>query len=129
MDRSELEKLAERYQQKADRAFENYQDTGLRRYDTERNNMEDLADALRMAANAAGNGGNPISCRKSFDRVLDEMVCLLGTPLRSFFSTGGRSTIGRPSTGIGACTGLPGRQSRGRCWPGGGRWFRPPPGW
>lgn len=53
MDRSELEKLAERYQQKADRAFENYQDTGLRRYDTERNNMEDLADALRMAANAA----------------------------------------------------------------------------
>lgn len=45
MDRSELEKLAERYQQKADRAFENYQDTGLRRYDTERNNMEDLADA------------------------------------------------------------------------------------
>lgn len=53
MDRSELEKLAERYQQRADRAFENYQDTGLRRYDTERNNMEDLADALRMAANAA----------------------------------------------------------------------------
>lgn len=34
MDRSELEKLAERYQQRADRAFENYQDTGLRRYDT-----------------------------------------------------------------------------------------------
>lgn len=53
MDRNELEKLAERYQQKADRAFENYQDTGLRRYDTERNNMEDLAEAMRMAANAA----------------------------------------------------------------------------
>lgn len=53
MDRSELEKLAERYQQRADRAFENYRDTGLRRYDTECNNMEDLAEAMRMAANAA----------------------------------------------------------------------------
>lgn len=53
MNRNELEKLAERYQQRADRAFENYQETGIKRYDTERNNMEDLADALRMAANAA----------------------------------------------------------------------------
>lgn len=53
MDGNELEKLAERYQQRADRAFENYQETGIKRYDTERNNMEDLADALRMAANAA----------------------------------------------------------------------------
>ena len=65
MDRSELEKLAERYQQKADRAFENYQDTGLRRYDTERNNMEDLADALRMAANAADEHAEHTNMRGS----------------------------------------------------------------
>lgn len=66
MDRSELEKLAERYQQKADRAFENYQDTGLRRYDTERNNMEDLADALRMAANAADEHNAYVGMRGAF---------------------------------------------------------------
>lgn len=53
MDKKTLETLAERYQKRADRAFENYQETGIKRYDTERNNMEDLADALRMAANAA----------------------------------------------------------------------------
>lgn len=53
MDRSELEELAERYQQRADRAFESYQYTGLRRYDAERARMEDLAEAMRMAANAA----------------------------------------------------------------------------
>ena len=53
MDKKTLEALAERYQKRADHAFENYQETGIKRYDTERNNMEDLADALRMAANAA----------------------------------------------------------------------------
>lgn len=66
MDRSELEKLAERYQQRADRAFENYQDTGLRRYDTERNNMEDLADALRMAANEADEHNAYVGMRGAF---------------------------------------------------------------
>ena len=74
MDRSELEKLAERYQQKADRAFENYQDTGLRRYDTERNNMEDLADALRMAANAAGENPEDTKIRRFPRGSLAEFV-------------------------------------------------------
>lgn len=53
MDKETLEKLADKYQQKADRAFDNYQETGAKRYYTERENAEDLADALRMAANAA----------------------------------------------------------------------------
>lgn len=53
MDRETLQKLAEKYQQKADRAFDNYQETGAKRYYTERENAEDLADALRMAANVA----------------------------------------------------------------------------
>jgi hypothetical protein len=66
MDRNELEKLAERYQQRADRAFENYQETGIKRYDTERNNMEDLADALRMAANAADEHVAYVGMRGSF---------------------------------------------------------------
>lgn len=66
MDRNELEKLAERYQQRADRAFENYQETGIKRYDTERNNMEDLADALRMAADAADEHVAYVGMRGSF---------------------------------------------------------------
>lgn len=63
MTREELEKLADRYQRKADRAFESFQETGIRRYDTERNNAEDLADALRMAANAADEHHNYIHMR------------------------------------------------------------------
>lgn len=53
MKREELEKLADRYQAKADRAFMSYQETGMARYDREHRNNEDLADALRMAARSA----------------------------------------------------------------------------
>lgn len=53
MKREELEKLASKYQEKADKAFTNYQETGMTRYDRERRNAEDLAEALRMAARAA----------------------------------------------------------------------------
>lgn len=66
MDRKTLEALAERYQKRADRAFENYQETGIKRYDTERNNMENLADALRMAANAADEHADYVGMRGSF---------------------------------------------------------------
>lgn len=41
-----------RYQHKADTAFQNYQETGITRYDTARRNNEDMAEALRMAASA-----------------------------------------------------------------------------
>ena len=53
MKREELEKLADRYQAKADRAFMSYHETGIARYDREHRNNEDLADALRMAARCA----------------------------------------------------------------------------
>ena len=66
MDKKTLETPAERYQKRADRAFENYQETGIKRYDTERNNMEDLADALRMAANAADEHNAYVGMRGSF---------------------------------------------------------------
>ena len=48
-----LRALADRYQAKADRAYMRYQETGLPRDDRVRRNAEDLADALRMAADAA----------------------------------------------------------------------------
>lgn len=52
MDKKKLMELAERYQCKADTAFQNYQETGITRYDTARRNNEDMAEALRMAASA-----------------------------------------------------------------------------
>ncbi len=63
MDKKELCKLADRYQAKADRAYASYQETGLVRYDRERCNNEDLADALRMAASAADDHAALVSMR------------------------------------------------------------------
>lgn len=53
LSKDELAKMAEKYQAKADTAYRNYQETGISRYDRERRNNEDLADALSAAANSA----------------------------------------------------------------------------
>ncbi len=52
MTREELQALADRYQRIADRAYRNYQESGIGRYDTKCRDNERLADALRMAADA-----------------------------------------------------------------------------
>ena len=71
MDKEKLYKLAERYQNKADTAYNAYQETGITRYDTARRNNEDLAEAIRAAAAASdehnelvhlrGNMADPVS--------------------------------------------------------------------
>lgn len=53
MNHNELTALADKYQHKAEKAYQNYQETGITRYDRERRQNEDLAESLRMAANAA----------------------------------------------------------------------------
>jgi hypothetical protein len=53
MKKEELEKLAEKYQAKADTDYQNYQETGMTKYGTAYRKNEDMADAFRMAANAA----------------------------------------------------------------------------
>lgn len=53
MKKEELEKLAEKYQAKADADYQNYQETGMTRYGTAYRKNEDMADAFRMAAAAA----------------------------------------------------------------------------
>ena len=53
MKREEVEKLASKYQAKADKDFEAYQGCGLSRYLNSYHKNEDLATALRMAAGAA----------------------------------------------------------------------------
>lgn len=53
MTKAELETLSERWRNKSESALERYQETGTQRYYREYCNAEDLADALKMAAEAA----------------------------------------------------------------------------
>ena len=47
-----LKKMIDQADQKAEQAYMNYQETGIRRYEREYQKAEDLADALRMALSA-----------------------------------------------------------------------------
>lgn len=53
MTKEELREHAKRWQAKADRAFERYQETGAQKYYREYCNADDMAGALKMAAEAA----------------------------------------------------------------------------
>ena len=53
MKKKELEKLADSFQTKADTAYRNYQETGISRYSSTARRHEEMADAIRMAAQAA----------------------------------------------------------------------------
>lgn len=53
MSKAELEVLAKKYAVKADKAYRNYQETGISRYNRERQNAEELFYAFQAAANAA----------------------------------------------------------------------------
>lgn len=53
MTKEELVLLAQKHQIKADREFQNYQETGITRFYTAHKKHEDMADAFRMAANAS----------------------------------------------------------------------------
>lgn len=63
MTKVELIALAERWQAKADRAMERYQEDGLPRHNREREQAEDLAEALRIAANVTDDHDELISLR------------------------------------------------------------------
>ena len=63
MTKVELIALAERWQAKADRAMERYQEDGLARHNREREQAQDLADALQIAASAADDHDELISLR------------------------------------------------------------------
>lgn len=53
MTKEELREHAKRWRAKADRAFERYQETGAQKYYREYCNADDMAGALKMAAEAA----------------------------------------------------------------------------
>ena len=63
MTKVEIAALAEHWQAKADRAMARYQESGLARHNREREQAEDLAEALRIAANAADDHSELISLR------------------------------------------------------------------
>ena len=63
MTKVELITLAERWQAKADRAQDRYQEDGLARHNREREQAQDLADALQIAASAADDHSELISLR------------------------------------------------------------------
>lgn len=65
LSKAELEVLTEKYEAKAERAHQNYQETGISRYDRERRNAEELADAMRMAAQASDDYSQLINLRGS----------------------------------------------------------------
>lgn len=72
MTRAELEVLAEKYQARADRAYKNYHETGLSRYDRDRRNNEELADIARIAATAADDHNRLIHMRASLASLAAE---------------------------------------------------------
>ena len=63
MDKKRIEKLAYRYGVKAEKAYRNYQDSGVARYDREYRNNSELADIMTMALGAADEHNAYISMR------------------------------------------------------------------
>ena len=80
MKREEIERLAEKYQAKADKAYSNYQDTGITRYDREYRNNEDLAEALRLAAQNADREQERIALRISLSDLAYSAKRLMDAP-------------------------------------------------
>lgn len=69
MTKVELITLAERWQTKADRAMERYQEDGLARHNREREQAQDLADALQIAASAADDHDKLVSLRMMVNQL------------------------------------------------------------
>ena len=63
MTKVEIAVLAEHWQDKAYRAMDRYQESGLARHNREREQAQDLADALQIAAIAADDHSELISLR------------------------------------------------------------------
>lgn len=52
MNKNTLDAMVAKYERKAEEAFRNYQETGMRRYEKAYEDASDLADTLRMAQSA-----------------------------------------------------------------------------
>lgn len=63
MDKKRIEKLAHNFGVKAEKAYRNYQDSGVPRYDREYRNNQELADIMTMALSAVDEHNAYISMR------------------------------------------------------------------
>ena len=63
MDRKRMEKMLERYEAKAERAYRSYQDSGIYHYEWQYRNAEEMADIIRIGLNAADEHTSYISLR------------------------------------------------------------------
>lgn len=82
MTEKELYALAEKYQARADRAYQNHQKTGIARYDRDHRNFEDLAAALRMAAEAADEHMKLIRMRVEVSNLAGLAQCAEDDPVQ-----------------------------------------------
>ena len=80
LSKAELEALAEKYEAKASRAYQNYQETGITRYDREHRNADDLASAMRMAANAERDYTKLVNIRGTFSMLASKAQSSLKEP-------------------------------------------------
>lgn len=80
LSKAELEALAEKYEAKAARAFQNYQETGISRYDREHRNADDLASAMRMAASAERDYTKLVNIRGSVSMLASKAQLALKEP-------------------------------------------------
>lgn len=69
LNKADLIKLENKYQDKANKAYRTYQETGITRYDTERRNAENLADALHVAINAKEDHDEMTSLRYELSKL------------------------------------------------------------
>ena len=88
MKKADLERMADRYQAKADKAYQNYQETGMARYDREQRNYDDLAMALRVAASASDDHAQLISMRCDVAIIGAKAQDLLSGPLYEAYQDG-----------------------------------------
>lgn len=72
MDKKKLQEMADKFQGKADRAYRNYQETGMSRYDNERRKNEDLADALHIAMAASDDHHHLVNLRGTLANLANE---------------------------------------------------------
>lgn len=67
--KDELIAMAKKYDDKASKAYYNYQETGTQRYHREMENAEDMADALRMAASAEEDHNKLLNLRAELQNL------------------------------------------------------------
>lgn len=80
LSKLELKSLAEKYEAKASRAYQNYQETGITRYYREHRNADDLASAMRMAASAERDYTKLVNIRGTVSMLASKAQSALKEP-------------------------------------------------